>query len=274
MRLFLIIIAGFFFVHGASPAAAQGVYFRIDIAKEIAGKTFWAEAVPDRYYFGEDGVFLLQYALSRQDYAAGGVREGAWSIEGDRLCLSYPETGEKTCYQVNKDTQVQGPWGQFDDTYLVHGVDSRDEFYWDRWMHGNLILTPDAWRKVHENRNTGFSAEAYRAEITGKIMRLPLGNVFHHENGTAYWLPQSAVGAVARNPSSLDDADFVKGNNIYIGKWQINGDRHCWRHTRGPEQCSVVVDAQNGFVPQKGYFQIMDDHFIRLIKPEDLIGGR
>lgn len=270
MRHFILIIFIATFVPVA--AFAQGVFFRIDIAKEISGKTLWAEDFPDRYYFAQDGTFLLQYAAARQGFQAGDVRAGRWHVDDKYLCLRFDAESKPVCYLVNKDPNGFRRWGKYDDLYYVEEAEGDVHFYWDRWMHGNLILTPDVWRAIDAGKSTGLSIEQYRADITNKIMRLPLGYIYHREDGKAFWLTEEQAELIKADRAALDDEAFVKGQNIRGGKWMIDGEQHCWAYDdQGEKFCSMVVEAKNGYVPQHGYFQIMKDHFIRLIGPDRLI---
>lgn len=229
--------------------------------------------MPDRYYFGKDGTLLIQYAAPREGHVAGEVVEGKWSVDGYHLCLEYQEqSGKKSeCFVFNKDKSVIGPWGIFDDFYHVHSIGGSRSFFLNRWMYGNMILKPDAWRAIKNGSYTGLSPEDYKEDITGKIMRLPLGLVYHHDNGTAYWLNTEKAKLVAENPSRLEDPAFIEQQKIGKSSWSVEGVRHCWTYSSNNKVCNTAINGKDAYVPHGGYFQIMDDNFIRQIKPEDLI---
>ncbi len=98
-------------------------------------------------------------------------------------------------------------------------------------------------------------------------MRLPLNYVYHRVDGHAFWLDEKNVKKIIKNPSLVE-----KGYEKDI--WTVESDVQCYR-TQMPNNeymsCMFVFSAQDLYVPQEGWVQILPDNFIRLVKPSDLI---
>lgn len=160
----------------------------IDVKDTVEGKTFWSQYLPQRYYFGADGTFLLQATTATETQEAGAVHEGIWTIgEGNRLCWTFKDEGIERCYAIAEDLLAPRPWYNYDHVYNLEESETAVNIPWDRWMHGNLITKPTVYEATSQGKAPPLDIEAYKTTIAGKIMRLPLGYVYHHADGRAFW---------------------------------------------------------------------------------------
>ncbi len=241
-----------------------------DIKDMIQNKSFWHEHFPERYFFGADGAFLLQYTAGTDQYVAGTVREGTWDIgESDRLCWAFKDEGINRCYDVSEDLLAVRPWYNFDNTYELKEVGRPANILWNRWMHGNLIAKPYIYKTISDGKIPALDEHAYKKAIGDKVMRLPLAYVYHRADGRAFLMNESMAKKIESNPSTIDAIE--KDKNIKARGWAIENNRHCYDQGTDKANCMTVFSAQDLYVPQEGWVQIMDDNFIRLIKPSDLI---
>lgn len=243
-----------------------------DLNEIVQDKTFWHGRMPERYYFGADGAFLLQYTSAKEHYSAGSVREGLWRIgESDRLCWAFRDEGIERCYDVAEDLLAKRPWYSFDNVYQLKEVGRPANILWNRWMHGNLITKPDVYEALAEGRSAGLDEKAYIRAITGMIMRLPLNHVYHRADKIAFWVDEKTAEKIAKNPKIVDNDN---ASSIEADVWRVENGRHCYLTPKSDtvyQSCVTVFSAQDLYVPQEGWVQIMDDNFIRLIKTADLV---
>ncbi len=247
----------------------------LDIKDTVQDKTFWHARLPERYYFGADGAFLLQYTSAKEPYAAGAVREGTWAVgESSRLCWTFADEGIERCYDITEDLLAKRPWHSFDNVYELKEANRPANILWNRWMHGSLIVKPDIYKTISDGKMPPLDNEAYRTAIADKIMRLPLDIVYHRADGLAFWIDEKMAKKIAKNPAIVEKDD---GRGLDIDVWGIEKGRHCYLTPTQDtvyQSCMTVFSAQDLYVPQEGWVQIMDDNFIRLIKPSDLIAVR
>ncbi len=234
-----------------------------DVTDLVSDKTFWHERLPERYAFGKDGLFLLQYTSGQEQYEAGAVREGAWDIgEGNRLCWMLKDEGIHHCYDIAEDLLAKRPWYNFDNVYELKEAGSPATILWTLWMNGNLIAKSEIYKVVAAGKPTLPDGEVYKTAIGDKIMRLPMGYVYHFTDGRTLWAnEEKALKSIGKKTAAEQDSGI---------KWTVDKGRHCYHSEQSALFCVTVFSAQDLYVPQEGWVQIMDDNFIRLIKPEDL----
>ncbi len=249
--------------YSIAPALAQQ---SIDIKEIVQDKTLWSEHFPERYYFGGDGTFLLQYMSGKEPYETGAVRDGTWSIgESNRLCWTLKDEGIDRCYDLSEKQFAQRPWHAYDNVYELKEVGRPANILWNRWMHGNLITKPEIYQAILNGKMPPLDEDAYKAAITGKIMRLPLNYVYHRADGSAFWMDEKSAKKIEKNPS-LVEKGYEKDS------WTVESDVQCYlADDKESMSCMIVFSAQDLYVPQEGWVQILPDNFIRLIKPSDLI---
>ncbi len=266
MRYIFFALALCFFSTGlkAEPIA--------DIKELIQEKTFWSEQLPERYYFGKDGLLLMQYMSTVEQHEAGTVREGTWVIgENNRLCWTFKDEGINRCYDVSEDLLTDRPWYNYDNIYELQEAGRPANILWNRWMYGNLITKPEIYKAVSEGKAPPLDAEAYKAAISDRVMRLPLGYMYYRSNGSSFLVDEKIAKSIMRRK---EDADEFAAQNHQVSpeaKWSVQDSRFCNQWPDGRRSCVTVFSAQDLYVPQEGWVQIMDDNFIRLIKPSDLI---
>ncbi len=245
----------------------------IDIKDTVQDKTFWHTRFPERYYFGADGAFLMQYTSARESHEAGSVREGTWSVgESNRLCWTFTDEGIERCYDISEDLLAKRPWYSFDNVYELKEAGRPSNILWNRWTHGNLITKPDVYQAISGGKTPPLDDAAYKAAITGKVMRLPLDYVYHRADSLAFWVDEKMANKIVKTPDIAD-----KGAKNGIDVWDVKDGRHCYltpTQDQVHQSCMTVFSAQDLYIPQEGWVQIMDDNFIRLIKPADLIAVR
>lgn len=252
------------------PAFAQ---VKSEAGSTVSGKTFWHEDMPERYYFGEGGKFLLQYTQGAEEDLVGTVREGTWRSAEDSLCWIFTGEPEENCFTLVRDIGAVRVWGKFDDSYRLRKKSGSETVFWNRWMYGALITRPEIYVSIHAKKPVAFDSEAYRSSIVGKIMRLPMGYIYHDAGGALYSIEEKNVDRVLKDTKKLQDDTFLREYNINKVSWTLEGNRHCWVYKAGRSTCNTVISGRDLYVPQDGYVHIMDDNFIRLIKPSDMLSA-
>ncbi len=247
-------------------AQAQQV---VDIKDTVEGRTFWHERFPERYYFGKDGLFFMQYMSGSEAHEAGAVREGTWSTgESNRLCWMLKDEGINRCYDLSENLLAHRPWYHYDNVYELKEAGQPANILWNRWMHGNLITKPEVYKTAEKPI---LDEQAYKTAMVGKVMKLPLINVYHYADGRFLFVRDQILEKAGAKLSSLEKIAKEEPEQVKTGTWEIKDGRQCYTREGGYKSCMMVLSARDLHIPQEGWVHILDDNFIRLIKPSDFI---
>lgn len=251
------------------PAQAQEVENLQDL---LADKTYWSLHFPERYYFSPDGMLLIQYMEDTPSYPAGAVRTGTWqATKKGELCWTLKDEDIEYCFSVTEDLLAPRPWHMYDNNFSLKQTGGGLQINWDRWINGNLIAKPDVYQRIAKGTLPILDKESYVADITDKIMHLPMSAVYHRADGRAFWVDEETAAMIENNPDVVTSGAVLKRKTTVTGTWSLDTGRHCYDWEGGyTRTCITVFSGNDLYRPQQGWVQIMDDTFIRLIKPSHL----
>jgi len=275
------------------------------VTNSLSGKTFWNKSNLNRYSFVSDGTFKQQFISQEGSYSPGTTLAGTWQANdsNNQVCWTYTIennvlNNQEYCFTYELDTDAPRIWNAYDQTINMYtqGDDGSRQlsFEWNRWMYGDLIIEPGIAKNmnarilemakismqlnqskiktkfpINPKANLSDDMRQYADSIVGKIMKLPLGNIFHTKDGRSYSIPEKLVGAVSKDATLLTDNDFMTSNNIATGEqWFLDDNIQCWFYVmNGASECTLVYPASILDMPTGGYIHILDDGFIRHVRP-------
>lgn len=269
-----------------------------DVKALMAGRTFWGRLQYDRYYFGQDGVFVEQFLKADSPVAPGTTYTGKWSVDGDgALCWSYegvntPQTvalPQGGCYDVYMGPDKYKALPKYTDPlYLVKKGDTSKttvEYFWNRWIDGRMVLengfaqTFDETVQTMTDIKNKFSAadgttvppldaanpldgdmKEYYDAVVGKIIYTPYHYLYFAPNGDYVFYNRG-------------DFDMNRGDLAALtakakkGRWLIARNMHCWSlaDKKGNTTCQYVAKGMTLDHSVPAFVTHVDDGFTRVL---------